>query len=437
MRLMNICALGLFCLFGPADAVAPADFWPQWRGPTGDSVAPGRGLPMKWSQTENIAWKTPLPGWGTSTPAIWKDAVFVTTQVDDRQLVLLRLDAGTGKIVWQREVGEGKPRRKGPVGVGRFHDEHNMASPSPVTDGKNVWAHFGNGDLACYDFAGNKIWAANLGKDYGIYSIWWGHANSPILVGDLLISVCMQDPKGGGKNYVAGGGKSYVIAHEKLTGKENWLTPRDYGASGEPADSYTTPLLFNNKGRTEVIVFGANVVDAYDPLSGKRLWLCKPFTGDRVISGPTLAGDTVYAIQGMKGPLFAIKAGGADDTTLTNVRWKYGNKTTPDAASPVFSNGLVFLANNDGVATCIDAETGKEVWKERLGDRFRATPLVAEGRIYFLSKEGKAIIVDASRDFNVVARADLGEDIMASPAAAHGSLFIRTKEHVYRIGAPK
>jgi outer membrane protein assembly factor BamB len=175
-------------------------------------------------------------------------------------------------------------------------------------------------------------------------------------------------------------------------------------------------------------------VDAYDPLTGKRMWLCKPFTGDRVISGPTLAQDTIYAIQGMKGPLFAIKAGGVDDTTLTNVRWKYGNKTTPDAASPVIANGLVFLANNDGVATCVDADTGKEVWKERLAERFRATPLVADGKIYFFGKEGKAIIVDASRDFNAVGRADLGEDLMASPAAAHASLFIRTKQHLYRIG---
>jgi outer membrane protein assembly factor BamB len=425
---MNALLLSLLLVPAPTDAVSPADVWPQWRGPTADSVAPSKNLPIKWSKTENIVWKTPLPGWGTSTPAIWRDAVFVTTQVNDNQLWLLRLDAKSGKIVWQKEVGSGEPRRKGPVGVGRFHDEHNMASPSPVTDGKHVWAHFGNGDLACFDFAGAKIWSANLAKDQGVYSIWWGHANSPILVGDLLISVCMQDPKGGGKNY--------IMAHDKLTGKEKWLTPRDYGANGEPADSYTTPLLFNNKGRTEVIIFGANVVDAYDPMTGKRLWLSKPFTGNRVISGPTLVDDTVYAIQGMKGPLFAIKAGGADDTTKTSVKWKY-SAATPDAASPVFANGLVFLANNVGTATCIDAETGKEVWKERLGNGFRATPLVADGKIYFFSKEGKASIVEASRTFTVVATSDLGEDLMASPAAAQGSLFIRTKEHLYRIGGAK
>jgi outer membrane protein assembly factor BamB len=369
-----------------------------------------------------------LPGWGTSTPAIWQEAAFVTTQIEDRQLLLLCLDARTGKIRWQREVGQGEPRRKGPVGVGRFHDEHNMASPSPVTDGKHVWAHFGNGDLACYDFAGEKIWSTNLAKHYGVYSIWWGHANSPILVGDLLISVCMQDPKGGGKNY--------IVAHDKHTGKEKWFTSRDYNAKEEPADAYTTPLLFNNKGQTELILFGANVVDGYDPATGKRLWLSKPFTGNRAISGPTLIGDTVYAVQGMRGPLFAIKAGGTEDITTSSVKWKFTG-ATPDAASPVYAKGLVFLANNEGMATCIDANSGKEVWKERLGVAFRATPLVADGKIYFFSKDGKAIIVEAAREFNVIARADLGEDLMASPAAAHGSLFIRTKGHLYRIGGAK
>jgi outer membrane protein assembly factor BamB len=408
---------------------APTEIWPQWRGPTADSVAPGKNLPTEWSTTKNIAWKAKIPGWGTSTPAIWRDAIFVTTQVDEKKLLVLRLDAKDGKILWEREVGEGQPRRKGPVGVNRFHDEHNMASPSPVTDGKHVWVHFGNGDLACYDFDGNKIWATNFVKDYGVYSIWWGHANSPLLVGDLLISVCMQDTKGGGKNY--------IVAHDKNTGKEKWFTSREYGAKEEPADSYTTPLLHHTKTGDEVIVFGANVVDGYDPATGKRLWQCKPFTGNRVISGPTLIGDTVYAIQGMKGPLFAIKAGGTDDTTKTNVRWKFGGKTTPDAVSPVVANGLVFLANNDGLVTCVDAKTGSEVWKERVGERFRATPLVADGKIYLFTREGEGIILDASRTFNVLQRNQLKEELMASPAAANGSLFIRTKSHLYRIGAAK
>jgi outer membrane protein assembly factor BamB len=405
--------------------------WPQWRGPTADSVAHGRSLPTKWSKTENITWKTPLPGWGTSTPAIWKDAVFVTTQDDDR-LLLLRLDTNSGKVVWQREVGKGTPRRSGPLGNGRFHEEHNMASPSPVTDGKHVWAHFGNGDLACYTFAGEQVWSINLAKNYGFYSIWWGHANSPTLLDDLLISVCMQDPKDDGK--------SYLVAHDKLTGKERWLVNRDtkatrfQGSNGEWGDSYTTPLLYHNKGRTEVLIYGGTVLDAYNAATGKKLWHCDVFKGNRVISGPTLVGDTVYAVQGMKGPIFSVRAGGSGDVSETHVNWKYTGQT-PDAASPVVANGLVFLATNAGMAVCLEADSGKEVWKERLGKAFRSTPLVSEGKIYFFGKEGNAAIVEASREFKVLAEANLGEDMMASPAAAHGSLFLRTKEHLYRIGS--
>jgi outer membrane protein assembly factor BamB len=424
-------ALALVVLFLAVADPGDADLWPQWRGPTGDSIAP-TPLPTHWSQTENVVWKSALPGWGNSTPAIWNDAIFLTAQVDDERLILMRVDRKSGKLEWQRDVGSGTPRRKGPVGEGRFHDENNMASPSPVTDGTHVWVHFGNGDLACYDYAGMKVWALNLRERFGPYSIWWGHANSPALVGDLLVSVCMQDPKGSGQ--------SYVVAHDKTTGKERWHALRDtgttkeQGATPEWADAYTTPLVRRHAKGTELIIYGANLLNAYDAASGKELWRAAPFKGNRVISGPTLAGDTVYAVQGMKGPLFAVKTGTQGDVTASNVLWKYAG-STPDAASPTIANGLVFLATNAGTAVCIDAVTGTELWKERLGDTFRASPLVAGGKVYFFSKEGKATVVEASRQFQIVSTADLGEQIIASPAAAQGDLYIRTKGQLYRIGA--
>ena len=388
-------------------------------------MTPARELPLRWSKTENVMWKIPLPGWGTSTPAIWLDAIFVTAQEEER-LLLLQLDRKSGQVVWQREVGNGTPRRAGELGNFRFHDEHNMATPSPVTDGRHVWIHFGSGDLACFDFAGEKVWAMNLVQKYGFYSIWWGHGNSPVLVGDLLISVCMQDPKDGGR--------SYVVAHDKLTGKEKWLVERDTRAQGEPADSYTTPILYRHGGQTELIVFGGNVLDAYEPQSGKRLWHFDAFKGNRVISGPTLAGDTVYAIQGMRGPLFAVRAGGSGDVTATNVRWRFA-KGTPDASSPLVTYGLVFLATNDGFGVAVDAATGAELWRERLGKAFRASPLAAGGRVYFFAKEGKCTVVEANRKFKVVSQSSLDEEIIASPAVAAGDLFLRTREHVYRIGS--
>jgi outer membrane protein assembly factor BamB len=424
---MYTLAFGFFLLLGRTDDGAPEDVWPQWRGPTGASIASGRGFPTHWSKTENVVWKASLPGWGNATPAIWRDALFITSQ-DQSRLLLLRIDRDTGKIVWEREVAQGTPRRQGPVGNGRFHDEQNMATPSPVTDGRHVWAHFGSGDLACYGFKGTKKWAINLAQLFGPYTIWWGHANSPVLADDFLISVCMQDPKDGGR--------SYVVAHDKETGRQMWLTERVTGATEEPADSYTTPILYRHDGRTEVIVFGGNVLDAYDPATGKRLWQCAAFKGNRVISGPTLAGATIFAVQGMKGPVFAVQAGGEDSEKGDRVRWKYSG-ATPDAASPLVFGGMVFLVNNAGVAFCLDADTGQELWRERLGGEFRASPLAAGGNVYFLSKEGKATIMAAARTLRVVGQADLGEQIIASPAAAGGNLFIRTKHHLYRIAEQK
>jgi outer membrane protein assembly factor BamB len=425
---MRALILGLMLFAGPPDTVSPQDTWPQWRGPTGDSVSLTANLPTHWSKTDNVLWKTPLPGWGNSTPAIWKDAIFVTTQDKDR-LLLLRIERPTGKIVWEQEVGRGTPRRSGPQGNGRYHDENNMASPSPVTDGEHVWAHFGTGDLACYDFAGKKLWSTNMTERYGPYSIWWGHANSPVLVGDVLVQLCAQDPKRGGQ--------SYVVALDKLTGKEKWFVTRDTGAVEEPADAYTTPLLHRHAGGTEVIVFGGNVLDAYDPATGKRLWTCDAFKGNRVISGPTLAGDTVYAVQGMKGPLFAVRVEDKDKAKAGDVLWQFKKGENPDAASPAFAKGLVFLATNAGQGICVDAATGKQLWSERLANQFRATPLVAGNRVYFFGKEGKTVVVEASREFKTVAQSEIDEDTVASPAVAGADLFIRTRGNLYRIGEKK
>lgn len=413
-------------LFGQAP-IPEADIWPQWRGPRGDSVSAVKSLPTSWSATENVVWKTLLPGWGNSTPAIWKDAIFVTTQVDDERLLLLRLDRATGKVVWEREVGKGTPRRKGPVGNLRFHDEHNMATPSPITDGSHVWSTFGNGEIACYNFDGDKIWSRNLLDDHGPLTIWWGYGASPVLYKNLLITAVMQDP--------AGDGASYVVAHDKLTGKKVWFTRRTTGAKGEPGDSYTTPLLDQYDGRTELIVFGGNVLDAYNPDDGTLLWSYKGFQGNRVISGPTRAGDTVFAIEGMKGPVYAVRARGSGDVTAKNLLWKTkGKGGNPDASTPVAVNGLLFMANNTGVATCLDAVTGEELWKERLGGDLRASPVVAGDRVYFFAKDGKAAIVAADREFRLLGQPELNEQIIASPAIAGDSLYVRTRKNLYRIG---
>lgn len=408
-----------------AGAVGLADNWPQWRGPGGDGACRETNIPTRWSMTENVAWKTPIAGWGNSTPVVWDDAVFLTTQVDT-DLQLLRIDAQTGKIVWTRNVGRGEARREGPPKSAKFHTLHNLASPSCATDGESVIVHFGTGDLACYDFAGTQRWARNLAKDYGAYTIWWGHANSPVLAGNLVISVCMQDP--------SNGGKSYLVAHDKMTGAERWKVTRATGAQSESADAYTTPLLLRRGERQEFVVMGGECVDAYDPATGKRLWYVGGLAGNRTITGPAAGDDTIFVTRGMRGPLVAVAAGGSGDVRSSHLRWSYTGGATPDTPCPVYANGLVFFASDNGVATCVDAKTGALCWKERLGGDFKASLVAAAGQVYFLDRGGRTTVVPAAREFSKTAVNDLKEEAQASPAISNGRLFLRTRQHLWAIG---
>lgn len=409
--------------------------WPQWRGPSGDHVSRETGLPVKWSEKEGLTWKAALPEWGTSTPAIWKDAVFVTTQEGDK-LLLLRIDKQTGKIVWTRQVGSGTPPRKTPESgkrTAKFHDLHNLASPSPVTDGERVIVHFGTGDLASYTFAGEREWACNLANDHGRYTIWWGHANSPVLDENLVISVCMQDSLAGDVSDDKLS-PSYLVGQDKKTGKVVWKTLRMTGANAEECDSYTTPLLHQTTIGTELIVMGGNVLDAYDPATGKQRWYLPGLTGGRTITGPTLGQGTVFATIGMRGPIHAVKTGGHGKLSETDVTWKQ-TQSTPDSCCPVLWNGLLFMVSDNGIASCIDAKTGEVQWRERVGGRdYKASPLAAEGRIYFLSKDGLCTVVKAGPQFEILAENKLDDEFLASPAVSDGRIFLRGRKALYAVG---
>lgn len=228
-RTFAFLALTVLAVCFAIDRPARAEDWPAWRGPRGDSNSRETGLPVVWNAESGVAWKTPLPERGSRTPAIWGDAIFVTTQHDD-DLLVLKLARQTGAIEWTRTEGHSPTERSGPKREKqKFHQLHNLASPSPVTNGELVVVHFGNGDLAAYDFDGKLHWRRNLQEDHGTYTIWWGHANSPVLYRDLVISVCMQDSLAD----VAGKpAESYLVAHDLQTGKERWKSARMTGAPG-------------------------------------------------------------------------------------------------------------------------------------------------------------------------------------------------------------
>ncbi|MGA2034911.1 MAG: PQQ-binding-like beta-propeller repeat protein, partial [Thermoguttaceae bacterium] len=378
-----------------------------------------------------------LPQWGYNTPAIWDDAVFVTSHVDDHDLLLLKIDKKTGKIQWTRHVGEGSAPRKAVITkVGderrhqKFHPDNNLASPSPVTDGEVVVVHFGNGDLAAYDFDGKQLWRRNLQADYGDYSIWWGHANSPVLYEKLVISVCMQDSC---SDQPGKPSPSYVVAHDKRSGRERWKKLRMTSATAESCDSYTTPIFRQGGKGLELIVMGGQMLDAYDPASGQQLWFLPNLTGNRTITGPVAAHGLIYVTQGMRQPLLAVKPGEKGQGSRKDIVWKF-DQGTPDSPTPVVWGQWLFLVTNDGIARCLDAYTGRLHWKERLKGEYRASPAAGEGRIYFLSTKGLSTVVSAAERFDRLTENHLEDDTFASPAFSDGRLFIRGRKALYCIG---
>ena len=413
--------------------------WPSWRGPNGNSVSSSKSLPTKWSDKENVAWKTPIAGDGASSPCIWGDSVFITAQ-DNEKLVALKFDFKTGKNLWSKELSTGEAIRdplRGKPGDQRrrqkFHKLHNLASPSPATDGKAVVFLFGNGDLACANFEGTILWKKNLQKDQGVFTIWWGYANSPLIHDNLVICTVMQDSL---EDLEGEKAQSFLIAYDLNTGKEVWKSPRKTIAKAESCDSYTTPIYHKAANQIQIILMGGNQLDAYDPNTGKQLWKKEGLNGGRTITGPTIEQNTVFATQGMRGPLIAInldKSSGLP--TNEKAAWEY-TKNTPDSCCPVGTNGLIFIISDNGFAQCLDANNGTSYWNERIGGDYKSSPLACNGKIYFTNLEGVCTVVEATKTFTVVAKNSIGEGVIASPAVSQDHLLVRTRKSLICIGAP-
>lgn len=436
-RLLGLAALLTAALLVGRTRPAAAENWPQWRGPDHDGTSHETDLPVAWSEQSGLVWKCRLPEWGDSTPVIWGDAIFLTSHVEDEKLLLLKINAKTGRIEWTRQVGTGTadrapPGKKSGDWRGRqvFHATQNLATPSAVTDGELVICHFGNGDLAAYDFQGNRLWHRNLQEDHGRYTIWWGHANSPVLYEDLVISACMQDSC---KDVPGGPSPSYLVAHRKRTGTRKWLLMRPTDAPAECADSYTTPVLHRTEAGVEMIVMGGQILDAYDPATGRRLWHLDGLVGNRVIPSPVVARGAVFATQGMRRDLLAVRLGGRGELSRKDVVWKC-EQGTSDSPTPVVWGNLLFMVSNNGVARCLDAETGRLYWKQRLKGGYRASPLAADERIYFLNMTGRTTVVAASSRYDRLTENELNDQTVATPAVSGKRIFIRGHKWLYCVG---
>jgi len=393
--------------------------WPEFRGPTGQGIAREARLPVQWNATKNVAWKRPIPGTGWSSPIIHAGRVYLTAAVpaegsrnDDQSLRALCFDAKTGKPLWEREVF----RQDGSTAPS-IHSKASHASPTPLTDGQRLYVHFGHQGTACLDLDGKVLWKnASLS-----YDPVHGNGGTSILVDDKLIF--------SGDGY----DKQFVVALDRTTGKVAWQIDRKTDSTKKFA--FSTPLAITVNRQKQIVSPGAGVVCAYDPANGKEIWRVRYGEGYSVIPRPVFGHGLVFVCTGFTAPsLLAIRPDGHGDVTETHVAWT-ARKNVPLTPSLLLVGDELYMVSDYGVASCLDAKTGKVHWQERLGGNYSASPLFASGKIYFQSEEGVGVVINAGKRFELLAKNPLGERTLASYAVGDGALFIRTEKHLRRVQA--
>ncbi|MBM78983.1 MAG: pyrrolo-quinoline quinone [Planctomycetaceae bacterium] len=407
-----------------------AENWPSWRGPTGNGISTEKGLPTEWSASKNVAWRIKLPGQGGATPAVWDNHIFVTA-VDDNELVLLAFDI-SGKQLWREVLATGDKKVRG--------DEGNAASPSPVTDGKHVWAMMANGALACYDFKGNKTWSQDLQELFGRFRIAFGMTSSPVLHdGRLFLQLIHGDGQ-------ASTQEALVAALDAGNGKELWRQYRVTKARAENEHSYASPILYQDATQTYLVTHGADFAIAYALKDGKEIWRLgglnphedpkRPYHSTlRFVASPAAVPGMIVVPTAKNGPVFAIKADGKGDLTGNeSVHHWIRPKNTPDVPSPLIHEGLVYLCRESGDLICMEADSGEQHYLERTHRiRHRASPVYADGHIYLAGRDGKVSVVKAGRDFKLVSQNEIGDDVSASLAVSNGTIYIRSYNYLWAI----
>lgn len=408
--------VALACLGFLLGSPVRAENWPEFRGPTGQGLAT-KGLPTEWNATKNVVWKQPLPGLGWSSPIVWEGKVFLTASVPvansqngDQSLTALCLDGKTGKLLWEKEVFR-QDGKKAP----RIHEKNSHASPTPLTDGQRLYVHFGHQGTAALDLNGKLLW-----QQTGLrYDPVHGNGGAPVLVGGLLV-FCSD-----------GFDQQFVAALDRTTGKQVWKTDRE--SDSFKKFSFGTPLVIAVKEKQQIVSPGAGAVCAYDPVNGKEIWRVNYGDGYSVVPRPVFGDGLVFLSTGYDTPEFlAIRADGTGDVTKSHVAWNL-KKGAPLTPSPLLVGDELYLVSDLGIASCLNARTGKVHWQERIGGAHSASPLHADGKVYCQSEEGVGTVLKAGKKFEVLARNNLGERTLASYAAADGVLFIRTEKHLYRI----
>jgi outer membrane protein assembly factor BamB len=385
---------------------AAAQDWPEFRGPSGQGISDEHGLPLVWSETNHVKWKTQIPGRGWSSPAILGDRIWLTTATDDgKSLRAICVDRNSGGITQNIEVFRIKS-------LGPMSPKNSLASPTPVLEGDRVYLHFGAHGTACVSQSGEVIWKTRLEYDNGQH----GPGGSPVIYQNLLIVSC------------DGNDIQYVVALDKTTGKVKWKKTR------QGYQAYTTPLVVKLPAGDQIISPGAFRAISYEPQTGKELWQVRYGEGFSNVPRPVYGNGLVYICTGFQEPtLLAVRVDGHGDVTNKKmIAWslKRGAPLTP---SPLLVGEELYVITDNGIATCLDASTGKEYWKTRVGGNHSASPIYADGRIYFLSEEGESVVIEPGKELKVLAKNELNGETLASMAVSGGSIFVRSRTHLYRL----
>jgi outer membrane protein assembly factor BamB len=409
---------------------ASAENWPRFRGPSGQGISTEKNLPTEWSADSNIRWKTEIPGEGWSSPIVWGNHVFVTTITDEgTRCRVLALDRKSGKVLWNTEVFEQVPLRK--------EGKNSYATPTPVTDGRQVYAVFGDGSAVALNFKGKILWTNREVEFYSRH----GLGSSPILHGNLLIM-----PYDGSNRIGTAGNwpnvsneerlgwqipwdKATVVAFDTKTGKRVWT-----GKRGMSRISHVTPLVLKVDGKEQLISPAGDQVQGFDPKTGELIWSVYS-QGEGVTPSPAYSDKFLFTSSGFeKTTLRAVRLGGAkNDATETHIAWEQ-RKGVPTQPSLIYVAPHVYAITDGGIVTCFNGADGEIVYQERGGGNHSASPLYANGKLYFLSESGETTVVQAGSDFRILARNSLDERVQASLAASQGNLFLRTSKHLYCIG---
>ncbi len=387
--------------------------WPQFRGPTGQGHSVAEGVPIRWSERENIVWRTPVSGRGHSSPVVWGDQVWVTTAAENgTALGAVALDFETGDQLFSVTLFR-------PADPKEIHQDNSYASPTPVIAEGRMFCHFGRYGTACLDTStGEVIWR----NDQLVIEHEGGPGSSPVLFEDLLIVNC------------DGSDEQYVVALDVETGGIRWRQDRSAPFRKDPVThrAFSTPLIVLTSTGAQLISPGADQIEAYDPASGRELWQVR-FEGFSTVPCPVADGDVVYFCTGFFKPqLWAVATDGQGDVTETHIKWKFRG-SVPETPSPLIHNGRIYLVSNTGVGTVIDAESGERVSQFRIGGNYSASPLLAGEHIYFFNQEGLSKVYEPGDRPNMISANRLAGGIRATPAVSGTALILRTDEAVYRI----